>query len=67
MELSRQIDRAAPGIALDLLDDRPAVGAADRQRIGIDDQSVEPPERAGVGRHAAPQAVDGGLAVPKLD
>ena len=32
-----------------------AVGAADRQRIGIDDKAVEPAQRPRVGRHPAAQ------------
>ncbi len=38
---------------------RPPVGARDGQRIRIDDQSVEPAQRARVGRHRAAQSEGG--------
>ena len=53
----------------DFLDDHAAVGAPNRQRIGIDHQAVEPAQRPRVGRHAAAQAVDahGGPAMNSTD
>ena len=57
LKLAADIDRAAPGVAADFLDQHAAVGAADGQRIRIDHQPVVPAQRVRVGRQTAAQAM----------
>src|SRR5262249_48338420 len=57
VKLTGEIDRAAPCVAGDFLDDDAAVGAANGERVRIDWQAVVPPQRLRVERHAAAQPV----------